>query len=383
MKPAIRGRPDFLLFFITIVLVCFGLVMIFSASSPQAVLKHGNASYYLFKQGMFALVGGFFLLLFMRLPIQLWKRAAPFLLLTTLLLLILVLICGTNINGAKRWFAVGGLNFQPAEYAKLAIIVYLAALISRKGEAVRVFKTGLLPLVIAVGIVLLLVLLQPDFGTVIILGFIAGAVIVTGGVDLRHLLVLALGLLPVLVLLVVGKSYRLERLVSFVAPFDHRTDSGYQLVQSLYALGHGGVTGSGLGQSVQKLFYLPEAHTDFIAAVIGEELGFIGTLLLFAMFFVFILQGFMAAFKSEDPFAFLLGMGIVTMIGIQFVLNIGAVTGSLPITGVPLPFISYGGSSLVSCMACTGILLSISRDNNRRRQERLRQSQESKIEVPV
>lgn len=365
MKAVTRGRPDFVLLFVTIILIGLGMVMIFSSSSAQAIIKHDHASYYVYKQLVFAGIGFFLMLLFMGIPYRHWKKIAPFLLLVSLLMLVLVLLVGNHVNGAKRWFMLAGFNLQPAEFTKLSLILYLSTLISKKGERVRSFKKGLIPILIVVGLLALLVMLQPDFGTVIILVFIAGAMIVVGGADLRQIFMLLLGMVPLLIYLAVSKSYRLERLNSFMNPFDNPTESGYQLIQSLYALGSGGLSGKGLGQSVQKLFYLPEAHTDFIFAVIGEELGFIGAFLVLIVFFIFIWRGFRAAFRCPDLFGVILGMGIVTMLFVQFLLNLGAVTGSLPITGVPLPFISYGGSSLILCMASTGILLSISRDKNR------------------
>ncbi|NOU99628.1 putative lipid II flippase FtsW [Paenibacillus planticolens] len=371
MNRKLRGRPDFLLLFLTVLLVAFGLVMIFSASSPKAIFTHDNSWHYVLKQGIFAGVGLFLMLIFMNIPYSIWKKAGPGMILFSFLLLVLVLLVGTNINGAKRWFVLGGLNIQPAEFTKLSIIVYLSTLISKKGEEIRSFKKGLLPLLIMVGLIISLIMMQPDFGTVLILAFIAGTIIMIGGVDLRHLFMLGLGLVPMFIYLAISQSYRLKRIHSFLNPFENQSDSGYQLIQSLYALGHGGLTGTGLGRSVQKLFYLPEAHTDFIFAVIGEELGIVGTTLFFIVFFLFFWRGFAAAIQSNDPFGMMLGMGLISMIGIQFLLNLGAATGSLPVTGVPLPFISYGGSSLVLCMASTGILLGISRDNNRRQKEEL------------
>ncbi|OPA75216.1 putative lipid II flippase FtsW [Paenibacillus selenitireducens] len=374
MSGKIRGRPDFLLLFVTILLVGFGLIMIFSASSPMAMTKHDSPWHYVMKQGVFALIGLFVMLIFMSIPYTYWKKAAPILLLISFCALILVLFAGTNINGARRWFVLSGFNLQPSEFTKLTVIVYMSALVSRKGDQIRDFKRGLLPILLVIGILLLLVLKQPDFGTVLILFFIAATILIIGGVDLRHIFLLSLALIPIFVYLAVSQSYRLQRISSFMNPLDNPQSSGYQLIQSLYALGHGGVTGTGLGQSVQKLFYLPEAHTDFIFAVIGEEFGFVGTLLLIISFFLLIWRGFIAAIRSNEPFGVMLGIGIVMMIFIQFLLNIGAVTGSLPITGVPLPFISYGGSSLILCLASTGILLSISRDNYHRRQEAYRNS---------
>lgn len=378
MNGSVRGRPDFLLLFLILLLVGFGMVMIFSASSATAYYKYGSPLYYVYKQGIFALAGFIIMLFFMAIPYPFWKKTAPFLLVFSLLLLVLVLVAGVNINGAKRWFVVGSFNFQPAEFSKLAIIVYLSAMISKKGPKFQSFRRGLLPLLLMIGFMLLLVMKQPDFGTVMILAFISCSILLVGGVNLRHFALLCIAVIPLFVFLAVSKSYRFKRLSSFLNPFENQSDSGYQLIQSLYALGHGGFTGTGLGKSVQKLFYLPEAHTDFIFAVIGEELGFVGSSLFLLVFFLFIWRGFITAVRSQDPFAHMLGMGIVSMIFIQFLLNLGAVTGMLPITGVPLPLTSYGGSSLILCMACTGILLNISRDNHRRRLDQQQASQSAR-----
>ncbi|WMT38833.1 putative lipid II flippase FtsW [Paenibacillus sp. D2_2] len=303
-------------------------------------------------------------------PLYLVEKATPVLLILSVITLVLVLFAGSDINGARRWFVLNGINLQPAEFAKLSIILYLATLISRKGENIRNFRRGLLPILAVVGLVLLLVMKQPDFGTVLIMFSIALTILVVGGVNLRHLFLLSLLLIPMFVYLAVSQSYRLQRITTFLNPMSNPQNSDYQLIQSLYALGHGGLSGTGLGGSIQKLFYLPEAHTDFIFAVVGEEFGFIGTFLLMLVFFVFIWRGYTAAIRCDDPFGLLLGVGIVMMIFIQLVLNIGGVTGCLPITGLPLPLISYGGSSLILCLASTGILLNISRYNSYQRQEK-------------
>lgn len=374
MSSKIRGRPDFFLLFITVFLVGFGLIMIFSASSPIAIIKHNSPWHYVMKQGVFALIGLFLMLIFMCVPYTWWKKATPALLILTIITLVLVLFAGNDINGARRWFVLSGINLQPAEFAKLSIILYMATLVSRKGENIRNFRRGLLPILAVVGLVMLLIMKQPDFGTVLILFFIALTILVVGGVDLRHLFLLSLLLIPIFVYLAVSQSYRLQRITTFLNPMSNPQSSDYQLIQSLYALGHGGLSGTGLGGSIQKLFYLPEAHTDFIFAVIGEEFGFIGTFLLMFVFFIFIWRGYIAAIRCDDSFGLLLGVGIVMMIFIQLVLNIGGVTGCLPITGLPLPLVSYGGSSLILCLASTGILLNISRYNSYRRQGKTKNS---------
>lgn len=367
---SIRGRPDFLLLALTFFLVGFGLVMIFSASYPVAISKYGSPWHYVVKQGVFALIGLFLMFVFMVIPFSSWKKAAPILLLFSLLILLLVLIRSGNVNGARRWFTVAGFTLQPSEFSKLSIIVYLSTIISRKGDQIRNLRKGLLPVTAVIGVILLLVLKQPDFGTVVILAGIAASIFLVGDADLRHLLLLGSALIPIFAYLAFSKSYRQTRISSFLHPFDDPQGSGYQLLQSLYAFQNGGATGAGIGQSVQKIFYLPEAHTDFIFAVIGEELGFAGTSLVIIAFFLFIWRGFAASLRSKNPFGLMMGIGIVMMIFMQFMLNAGAAIGSLPITGVPLPFISYGGSSLILCLASTGILLNISRNSGRQHETR-------------
>ncbi|WP_231587101.1 FtsW/RodA/SpoVE family cell cycle protein, partial [Paenibacillus sp. E194] len=224
---------------------------------------------------------------------------------------------GSSMNGARRWIVVGGFQFQPVEFTKLALIMYISSLISNKGERIRSFKKGLLPILIVVSFISLLIMKQPDFGAVLMLLFICLTVMIVGGVQMRQLAVLFLAVLPVIIYLAFSQSYRLQRIASFMNPYDDQQGSGYQLIQSIYALAHGGVTGTGFGHGIQKLFYLPEAHTDFIFAVIGEEFGFLGSCLVVFVFFVLVVRGFMAALRSDDPFAIMLGTGIVSMIFIS------------------------------------------------------------------
>ncbi|NEZ41293.1 putative lipid II flippase FtsW [Paenibacillus alvei] len=370
MEPTMKkGRPDFLLLFTVVLLACFGMAMIFSASSALGSVKHDNPWYYTSKQIKFACIGLVAMFVMMNIPIRVWKKTAPYLLLVSIVLLLVVVAAGSSMNGARRWIVVAGFQFQPVEFTKLALIMYISSLISNKGERIQSFKKGLLPILIVVSFISLLIMKQPDFGSVLMLFFICLTVIIIGGVNLRQLGLLFIGISPVMIYLAVSQSYRFKRIASFMNPYEDQQGSGYQLIQSIYALAHGGMTGIGFGRGIQKLFYLPEAHTDFIFAVIGEEFGFIGACMVVLGFFILVVKGFMTALRSDDPFAIMLGTGIVSMIFIQVMLNLGAVTGLLPITGVPLPFISYGGSSLLLCMASTGIILSISRDNYRRRQQ--------------
>ncbi|MFD2114516.1 putative lipid II flippase FtsW [Paenibacillus yanchengensis] len=363
----LKGRPDFLLLFLTVLLVGFGLVMVFSASSAIGLQEYGNPWHFLTRQAVFAFAGFILMLICMRLPLIMLKKSAPLLILVSIVMLVLVLAVGVERGGAQRWFEVMSFTFQPSEVTKLAIIIYLAALISNKGEKIRSIKRGLLPIFVVLGIIFVLVEKQPDYGTMMIMAAIAGVIIVAGGADLRHIGLIGVAALPIIIILAIGDDYRLQRIVSFLNPMEDLLDGSYQLGHSLFAIGHGGWTGTGLGQSVQKLFYLPAPYTDFIYSVIAEEFGFIGSSLFVLVFLLFLWRGFRAALANKETFEILLGVGICAMFSIQFLLNMGAATGSLPITGVTLPFISYGGTSLMLSMVSTGLLLNLSRQADRNR----------------
>lgn len=365
VKQPSRGLPDFLLLFFAVLLVCFGITMVFSSSSSVAIYKYGSAWYFAQKQIIFAVLGFIVMLVFMNIKFAALKRVAAFFLLMAIGSLILVLLIGEDIKGATRWIKIGPVGVQPTEFFKLAIIIYLSYMINKMGEKLGDFKNGLLPLLIIVSIPTLLILRQPDFGSSLLLLSVSGILLLVGGAKIKHFLVIIAGLVPICIYLVTSKSYRLERITAFMNPWEDSSDTGYQLIQSLYAFGNGGFSGVGFGRSIQKSHYLPEAHTDFIFSIIGEELGFIGVTIFLLVFFVFIIRGLAISVQCKDQFGQLLGIGIVSMMGIQLFLNLGAVTGLLPITGISLPLISYGGSSLLTYMAGIGILLSISRENYR------------------
>lgn len=365
VKQPSRGLPDFLLLFFAVLLVCFGITMVFSSSSSVAIYKYGSAWYFAQKQIIFAVLGFIVMLVFMNIKFAALKRVAAFFLLMAIGSLILVLLIGEDIKGATRWIKIGPVGVQPTEFFKLAIIIYLSYMINKMGEKLEDFKNGLLPLLIIVSIPTLLILRQPDFGSSLLLLSVSGILLLVGGAKIKHFLVIIAGLVPICIYLVTSKSYRLERITAFMNPWEDSSDTGYQLIQSLYAFGNGGFSGVGFGRSIQKSHYLPEAHTDFIFSIIGEELGFIGVTIFLLVFFVFIIRGLAISVQCKDQFGQLLGIGIVSMMGIQLFLNLGAVTGLLPITGISLPLISYGGSSLLTYMAGIGILLSISRENYR------------------
>ncbi len=368
MNPPRRGTPDFLLLFLTFALIGFGLVMVFSASYNLDT----DPLYFTKKQVIWAILGTFMMLFFMNLNYQRLKKWFVPYFAVVVAMLILVLFFGVVRNGAKSWFGFGSIGGQPTEFAKLAVVLYLSAIISKKGDKIKEFKKGLLPVLIVVGFVAALIMLQPDLGSCMILLLTAAVVIVAGGARVRHLLLLGLsGILLIGLYLTVKmlkgdlNGYRIERFTAFMNPWNDQLGSGFHIVQSLFAFGHGGLMGAGFGQSIQKLFYLPEAYNDFIFSIIGEELGFIGTTLFILIYVLFLWRGLLVALRCQDVYGTLVGTGIVSMIALQALINIGGVTNAIPLTGVTLPFISFGGSSLLATMLSMGILLSISRENNR------------------
>lgn len=372
-----RGTPDFLLLILTLVLVGFGLVMVFSASSSMTVVdkKFGNdALFFTKKQLMWAGLGTFMMLILMNIHYEKYKKLFVLLFLGTLFMLMVVPFVAVDTNGAKSWFGVGGFGIQPTEFAKLSIILYLAAIISKKDEKFREFKRGLLPVMIVVGFFAFLIMLQPDFGSCAILVLCAAAIVIAGGSNLKHIVLsgavlLGLATLGLSVYLLFNPdfsgNYRFDRFTSFMDPLADQQGIGYHLTRSLEAFGHGGLTGAGLGNSVQKLFYLPYAYNDFIFAVIGEELGFIGTTIFILFYMLFLWRALIVSLRCPDIYGTLVGIGIVSLIAIQALINMGGVSGAIPVTGVTLPFISYGGSSMLMMLMAMGILLSISREYNR------------------
>jgi cell division protein FtsW len=371
-----RGTPDFLLLILTLLLVGFGLVMVFSASSSMTVVsaKYGNdALYFTKKQLLWAGIGTFFMLMLMNVPYQKYKKwFAPFLFATIAMLVVVLFV--PRLHGARSWFGIGGLGIQPTEFAKLAIILYLAAIITKKGEKFREFKRGLLPVMVVVGFVVSLIMLQPDMGSSIILLLCATAIILAGGSNLKHVflsagVMLGIGALGISIYLLSHPNfdggYRGARFTAFMDPLKDAKGTGYHMTRSLEAFGHGGLTGAGLGHSVQKLFYLPYAYNDFIFAVIAEELGFLGTSVFLLFYLLFLWRALIVALRCPDLYGTLVGTGIVSLIAVQALINMGGVSGAIPVTGVTLPFISYGGSSLLMTLIGMGILLSISREYNR------------------
>lgn len=359
-----KNSPDFIVFIITLALLCIGLIMVFSSSITTSYLRHGgDAFYYVKRQAMWATVGIVAMISAMRVDLYKIKRWNGPALIGGIILLILVLIpgIGINIKGSSRWLGFGPLTFQPSEIMKLIMVMFMANSLSRHQQVIRDFVKGLLPHLIVLGLVCGLILLQPDLGTTIAIAGTTYILFMAGGVRVAYLGGLAgMGLLAIGAAIAVA-PYRLERITAFLDPWADPTDSGFQTIQSLYAIGSGGFAGVGLTNSKQKYFYLPEQHTDFIFAIIGEELGFIGTSLVLFLFLVFLWRGVKIALTAPDSFSCLLAIGITSMIVLQAIINIGVVTGSMPVTGITLPFISYGGSSLVWTLIGVGLLLNVSR----------------------
>lgn len=347
----------------TAFLVVTGLIMVLSSSSVSAFAQYGDSFRFFQRQAAYAVVGTMGLVLTSRMRTASWKRlATPFLLFTLVMLgLVLHPSSGIEAYGASRWFQLGPVTVQPSELAKLALVVFTAAVLARKWGKLDDLGHLALPLLPVCAIVCGMVMLQPDLGTTVIICGSVFLVLFAAGVRLRYLGIAAFVGSVVGAGLIMGADYRRVRFLSFLHPWQDPQNTGYQLIQSLYALGSGGLTGVGLGASRQKWEYVPNAHTDFIFSILGEELGLIGEIVVLLALAGLVVAGIRIAAQARDVFGRLLAAGIVAWFGLQALVNLGAVTGLLPITGVPLPFLSYGGSSLVVSLAAVGILVSIAR----------------------
>ena len=357
-RPAGTHLEYHLLVLVTLGLVAFGLVMVYSASSARALLSADAPSYYLKRQAIYALMGLVALVVLSRVDFHRLRHATNPLLGATFILLVAVLVIGTAVNGARRWIPIGFMNFQPSELAKLSLALWTAALLARR-PAPQTLGELAKPIGVVVGAACALILVEPDLGTAIAIAIMVCAVLVVSGTRLR-LLASAGGIGITVVLLAIWlEPYRRERIFSFLDPWHDPQGAGFQSVQAMIALGSGGVFGVGLGESVQKIYYLPEASTDMIFAIVGEELGLIGAAAVIAAFAVFAYAGFNIALRCRDPYGKRLAAGITALICGQAAVNVSAVMGLAPLTGIPLPFVSYGGSSLVVGLAAVGILLNI------------------------
>ncbi len=360
------SNPDFLLLIVTFILVAIGMFMVFDASFARAGQTRGNNfdSYFYVKRQVPAVAFGLFLMWVMgHIPYWKLRRFAILLIPVSVVLLILVFVPGIRavFAGAHRWirFPITGV-FQCSEVAKIGLILYLAHCGASGKYRVRKWS-GLGPRVAVLLLLFVMIVVEPDMGTGLVIMAIGFSMLIASGARARHLGILAGSLVGLVVVGVIMEPYRMGRLIAFTNPAAHYHGSGYQIVHSLLALGSGGLYGNGLGRGIQKLFYLPAGHTDFIFATIGEEGGWVGAVLIILLFWLLVYRGLAIAHKTKDPFGMLLAVGITTMIGMQALLNIAVVTASVPATGVPLPFISYGGSSLVITLIAVGVLVNISK----------------------
>ena len=354
-----KGQLDMhILVLLTLGLTAFGLVMVYSATSAPAALGGGDPGFYLKRQAIYALIGVVLLMVVSRMDYRALRYLAPPLMLTSLGLCLAVLVLGQQVNGARRWIGVGSLTFQPSELAKLSLVIWAAAYLARR-PAPRTLGELVRPIGITTGLFCALILAEPDLGTVITVGIVLGAILIVSGAPLR---VLAAGgsIAGTLALAAIWfEPYRRARLFSFLNPWHDAQGAGYQTVQAIIGIASGGLFGRGLGQGIEKLNYLPEAHTDMIFATIGEELGLLGASLVIAAYCVFAYTGLRVALRCRDPFGKRLAAGLTTLVCGQALINLAAVVGLAPLTGITLPFVSYGGSSLIVSLASVGVLLNI------------------------
>ena len=354
-----------MLLVIILTLLGLGVVSVYSASALASEMTYGGSAQFVVHHLLgitFGLAAGVGCL---AIPYQKLRTSARWLLIVSLLLLLLVDVFGQEIGGAKRWFRIGRWGFQPSEFAQLSLVLYLADLLARRTAAMQDFWRGLLPPLIATGLTAGLVLVQPDLGTTMAMGAVAILLLCVAKARWQHLAGVAALALVVLVFLIAGEEYRRRRILAFLDPWSDPRGSGYQILQSYFAMASGGLTGCGLGGSLQKLFFLPSAHTDFIFAIIGEEMGLVGTTAVVSLFALFLACGFRIAIAAQDLFSKYLVCGLVGMIGLEAMVNIGVVTGVLPTKGLPLPLVSYGGSSIVMNLVACALIFQASKHGER------------------
>ncbi|MEG0156090.1 MAG: putative lipid II flippase FtsW [Anaerovoracaceae bacterium] len=356
------GSADFVLVVMTLAMVSFGVIMVFSASYYGSIDQYGNPYYYLIKDMIWACTGFVMMIGTMIIDYHKYRKWGNLLMAFAVVLLILVLVAGQEVNGATRWIGFGPITIMPGELTKICVIIFVASFLCGDVKKVNNFSKGILPLLVLCGVVGALILKQPNMSTAITVVGIVVAMMFVAGLEMKYFAgLMGLGIVGAIGIILAGGGYKLARATSFLDPFKDQQGDGYQVVQGLLALGSGGLFGTGLGKSLQKNLYLPEAQNDFILAIIGEELGFIAIIVLFAVYLFMIWRGIKIALAAPDRFGMLLASGITMMIGIQLLLNVAVVTSSMPPTGVTLPFISYGGNATWLFMGSMGILLNISR----------------------
>ena len=355
------GNIDYGIFYTVLFLLAIGTVMVYSASSYYSMFTYKDSMYFLKKQILWVFVGLICMFFMMGFDYHKLKKYTPWLIIGCIPLLLLVFIF-PDTNGAQRWIKIGPLSFQPSDLTKYAVVFFLALGLEVKGEGIKKFGTGIVPYLGVSGIFAGLILAEKNLSIASVIMIVTFIMLFASGGRIKHLFgIVAPAMVCAALFFTFSSDYRRDRMLNFTNPWKDPAGNGYQLIQSFYALGAGGVTGLGLGQSRQKTLYMPEPHNDFIFSIIGEELGLIGCLVIIALFIIFIWRGISVAIKAKDTYGTLLAIGITSVIAVQALINIAVVTGSMPVTGVPLPFISYGGTSLVINLTAMGVLLNISR----------------------
>ena len=357
----VAGRPDFALIALVIVLTLTGLVVVYSASFVKGLTDYGDGNYFIIRQLAWAMIGTILFVAGMRFNYQLLRPLAVPIILLTLLLLVAVLAVGLRVNGAQRWIGVGAFTLQPAEFAKLSVIVYLAAWLEGRGDSLRSLQQGLLPFGLMLGMVGVLIMLQPSFGTTAIIVLITVTMFYVGGASYTQMGTLLVTGIVAGAILALGAGYRADRVTGFFNHADDPAGTSFQVTQSVIAIGNGGIDGLGLGASRAKFFYIPESHTDGVFAILSEELGLIAGLSIMFLFILFTLRGYQVARRSRDQFGMLIATGVTTWVIGQALLNIGGISRTIPLTGVPLPFLSFGGNALAAVMMASGVLINVSR----------------------
>lgn len=357
-----RTHFDFGLLIITILLVAVGVIMVYSSSALLASENYNDSNFFLKKEIIFVIAGFALMVLAVKTPFQIYQKLVYPILGLAVFMLCLTFIPGLRAEaaGAARWVRIAGFSLQPSEFAKLAVIIFLAYSLAKKHKKIRTFMVGYLGNAIIVGVVIILVLGGKDLGSAMMIAIVAGVMMFVAGIRPLYLVASVIASMPVLYLAVASVAYRRKRILAFLDPWADRYGSGFQMIQSFVAFNEGGVLGQGLGQGQQKLFYLPEAHTDFIASVLGEELGLIGITIVIILFAAFAYRGIRIALRAPDIFSRYLAFGITAFISLQAILNLSVVMGLFPTKGMVLPFISYGGSALLTMLFAVGILLNIS-----------------------
>ncbi|RKD34298.1 putative lipid II flippase FtsW [Thermohalobacter berrensis] len=357
-----KKASDFTLMIATILLVFIGIIMVFSSSYPEAYYKLKDGYYFLKRQLMYSLLGVFVMIFFMNFDYWRLNKLSKLIYLGCIVLAFLIFTpLGTEYHGARRWINLGFTTFQPSEAIKLGSIIYFASYLTKKDRDIKNFKKGVIPSLIIIGFSCILILIQRDLSTSVTLGATLVAILFIAGIKLWQLFLMGAAGVAGIAAAIFSEKYRMERFIAFFDPFKYKDTVGWQVVQSLYALGSGGIFGLGLGKSRQKFFYIPEPYNDFIFSIIGEELGFVGCVTVIILFLLIIWRGIRIALNSRDLFACLLASGITSLITVQSLIHIAVVTSSAPTTGIPLPFVSYGGTALLVFMSAIGILLNISR----------------------